>query len=102
MDVSTDRQTVRQHAAATANAEDASLWRWFSALLEERRIRWCLAADSNWLVSVDHQHLATSPSFDSAVREAKLRAEQGRAHRARAGCAVSSSNHTQHENRHTD
>jgi hypothetical protein len=87
-DDSINLQTVRQHAADTANAEDASLWRWFSALLEERRIRWCVA-NSNWLVSVDHRHLATSPSFDCAVREAKLRAEQERANRARSGRAGS-------------
>ncbi|MEX3937552.1 hypothetical protein AB4Y32_38465 [Paraburkholderia phymatum] len=87
MDGSTDLQAVRRCAAATANAEDASLWRWFSGLVEERRIRWCLA-DSDWLISVDHRHLATSSSFDPAVREAKVRLEEGRASRRSSRRAV--------------
>jgi hypothetical protein len=76
-----DFETARCAAANTANAEDASLWRWFSKLLEERRIRWCLAGDK-WLVSVDHRHVATTLDFDSAIRMAKhvveLRALTGR------------------------
>ncbi|MFM0092040.1 hypothetical protein PQR46_34665 [Paraburkholderia sediminicola] len=87
MDGSSDLQAVRQRAAAAVNAEDASLWRWFSGLLEERRIRWC-QANNNWLISVDHRHLATSPSFDSAVREAKARSEETRASRQRSRPAV--------------
>jgi hypothetical protein len=62
---------VRLNAANTANAEDAGMWRWFSDMVEERRIRWCFAHDS-WLVSVDHRHLATDRSFDQAIRVAKL------------------------------
>ena len=62
---------VRLNAANAANAEDAEMWRWFSNMVEERRIRWCFAHDS-WLVSVDHRHLATDRSFDQAIRVAKL------------------------------
>lgn len=65
-----DLNSARKAAACTANADDASLWRWFSGLLQERRIRWCLA-DDGWLVSVDHKHVATAPDFDSAIRRAK-------------------------------
>ena len=54
---------IRQLAAASANAEDAALWRWFSALFEDRRIRWC-QCHSGWLVSVDHRHVATADSFE--------------------------------------
>ncbi len=67
-------QQVRLHAAAAANAEDAALWRWFSALLEERRIRWRYAFD-NWVVNVDRMRVATEPTFDDAIRAAKDEAE---------------------------
>ncbi len=70
-----DLQKVRADAAHAANLEDAAIWRWFSPLLEERRIRWCLAGE-NWLVSVDNRHVATHRSFDCAIRMAKENAEQ--------------------------
>jgi hypothetical protein len=57
-------------AAAAVNAEDASVWRWFSALLEERRIRWRFAFDA-WIVYVDKTRLATEPTFYEAIRVAK-------------------------------
>ena len=63
-------QQVRQSAAFAANAEDADIWRWFAGLVEDRRIRWCLA-DGSWLVSVDHRHVATDESFDQAIRVAR-------------------------------
>jgi hypothetical protein len=63
-------QHIRSEAAAAVNAVDASIWRWFSALLEERRIRWRYAFD-NWTVSVDRRHVATERSFDDAIRVAK-------------------------------
>ncbi|MGU7784807.1 hypothetical protein [Burkholderia sp. PU8-34] len=68
-------QLARDQAAAAANAVDAALWRWLSALLDERRIRWCHAA-GNWLVSVDHRHVATESTFDDAIRTAKANAER--------------------------
>lgn len=61
-------------AAARANAEDAAIWRWFSALLEAGTIRWC-RSDKGWLVSVHNRHLATEVSFDNAIRAAKTRSE---------------------------
>jgi hypothetical protein len=67
-------QRTRFDAAAVANAEDASVWRWFSALLEERRIRWRYTFD-NWVVSVDRARVATEPTFDGAIRAAKDEAE---------------------------
>jgi hypothetical protein len=63
---------VRLDAANAANAEDADIWRWFSSLVEERRVRWC-CADGSWLVSVDHRHVATEKSFDLAIRAARKR-----------------------------
>lgn len=67
-------QRARDDAAAMANAQDASIWRWFSALLEERRIRWHYMFD-NWVVSVDRIRLATEATFDGAIRAAKSEAE---------------------------
>ncbi|WP_259461299.1 hypothetical protein [Paraburkholderia fungorum] len=61
---------ARYVAQRDANVEDAALWRWFSVLLDERRIRWCQSG-SGWLVSVDHRHVATHEDFDAAMRIAK-------------------------------
>lgn len=63
---------VRLQGLAVANTEDAILWRWFSLLLQDSRIRWRLA-HGNWLVSIDHRHMATEASFDEAMRAAKAR-----------------------------
>ncbi|WP_241021607.1 hypothetical protein [Burkholderia sp. Ac-20353] len=68
-------ERVRLDAAAAANAEDASIWRWFSALLEERRIRWRYMFD-RWVVNVDRTHVATEENFDAAIRAAKNAAER--------------------------
>jgi hypothetical protein len=62
----------RLQGRAVANAEDASLWRWFSLLLQDSRIRWCMA-HGRWLVSVDHRHVATEATFDEAMRAAMAR-----------------------------
>lgn len=67
-------QRARADAAALANAEDASIWRWFSALLEERRIRWRYTFD-NWVISVDRACVATEATFDGAIRAAKDEAQ---------------------------
>ncbi|CAB3753457.1 hypothetical protein BPA30113_03026 [Burkholderia paludis] len=66
----------RAAARESANAEDAALWRWFAALLDERRIRWCHSG-RGWLVSVDHRHVATGTQFDQAMRIAKENVEGG-------------------------
>lgn len=68
-------QLTRTQAAAAANEEDAGLWRWFSALIEERRIRWCFSAGL-WYVSVDNRHVASEQSFDAAIRAAQEHAER--------------------------
>jgi hypothetical protein len=78
---------VRAVAALAANAEDASIWRWFAPLLEERRIRWCCSGD-RWLVSVDNRHVATDASFDNAIRIARDVTQRSRktlSHRAAHG-----------------
>jgi hypothetical protein len=71
----------RKQAAMHADKDDASLWRWFSALYEEGRIRWCRSA-LGWLVSVDHKHLATEQDFDTAIRISRERFYSGRLNRA--------------------
>ncbi|HTH76872.1 MAG TPA: hypothetical protein VL635_20990 [Trinickia sp.] len=86
-------QRARLDAAAQANADDASLWRWFSSLLEERRIRWRYTFDS-WVVSVDRTCVASESTFDGAIRAAKEEAElrgvgQSHEHRSKAGRAPS-------------
>ncbi|MFL9895161.1 MULTISPECIES: hypothetical protein [Paraburkholderia] len=59
-------------AAKMANEDDASLWRWFSMLYDDSRIRWC-KSPHGWLVSVDHKHLSTEQDFDMAIRMARDR-----------------------------
>ncbi|MGU7782681.1 hypothetical protein [Burkholderia sp. PU8-34] len=61
---------VRMDAAAAANAEDAAIWRWFSALLEERRVRW-RQLFNRWVVNVDRFHVATEQNFYDAIRVTK-------------------------------
>ena len=68
----TNFELRRLTAAVSANQEDADLWRVFSNLYEERRIRWCNSA-RGWLVSIDNRHLATESSFDPAIRLAIAR-----------------------------
>ncbi|MGT2475112.1 hypothetical protein [Paraburkholderia terrae] len=63
---------VRLQGLAVANTEDATLWRWFSLMLQDTRIRW-RHAHGNWLVSIDHRHVATEATFDEAMRAAKAR-----------------------------
>ncbi|MBR8175878.1 hypothetical protein [Burkholderia ambifaria] len=66
---------ARMVAAATANADDASVWRWFAAMLEERRIRWRFMFDA-WVVHVDRKEVAIEPSFYEAIRSAKYESEE--------------------------
>ena len=75
------RDQVRSEAALLADKEDARLWRWFSELYEEGRIRWCRSSQG-WLVSVDHRHLATETDFDAAIRVSRERYFGGRLKRA--------------------
>ena len=66
---------VRRDAAVAANAEDAAVWRWFSALMEERRIRWRFALHI-WVVHVDRMQVATEPTFYEAIRAAREEADE--------------------------
>ncbi|WP_434668222.1 hypothetical protein P5W99_36970 [Paraburkholderia sp. A3BS-1L] len=70
-------QRERNKAAVAANADDASIWRWLSDLLEERRIKWRYSFDT-WIVIVDRKQLAAERSFDRAIRVAKVAAEKSR------------------------
>ncbi|AYQ40724.1 hypothetical protein CVS37_21865 [Burkholderia lata] len=70
-----DLREARRQAAIVANSDDAAVWRWFSSLMDDRRVRWCYARD-RWFVSVDNRHVATEPSFDSAIRSAKAAVER--------------------------
>ncbi|CAG9257338.1 hypothetical protein PUN4_280185 [Paraburkholderia unamae] len=47
-----------------------------SALLEERRIKWRYSFHT-CVVTVDRRQTATACSFDSAIRLAKIAAEEG-------------------------
>ncbi|AMR82450.1 hypothetical protein A2G96_30290 [Cupriavidus nantongensis] len=67
-------QRNRDEAAALANAEDASVWRWFSALLEDRRVRWRYMF-GYWIVCVDRMRVASELTFYDAIRVAKDVAE---------------------------
>jgi len=64
---------TRTGAATRANAEDAAVWRWFAALLDDQRIRWRVAFNL-WVVHVDTRRVATEPSFYDAIRYAKEQA----------------------------
>ena len=68
-------ERIRLEGAISANADDASIWRWFSYLLEERRIRWRFQFN-NWQVSVDRVRVAREATFDHAIRVAKAVAEE--------------------------
>jgi len=58
-------QCERKKAASGANAEDASIWRWFSGLREERRIKWRCSFNS-WIILVERKQLAAGSSSDGA------------------------------------
>lgn len=68
----TDISQVRAAAANAANAYDAAIWRWFSSVYDEGRLRWC-RSPAGWLISVDHKHLATERDFYDAIRIARER-----------------------------
>ncbi|WP_257251500.1 hypothetical protein ACJ51O_37375 (plasmid) [Burkholderia pyrrocinia] len=66
---------ARMAAAATVNADDASVWRWFAAMLEDRRIRWRFMFNA-WVVHVDRKEVAVESSFYEAIRSAKYESEE--------------------------
>ena len=61
---------VRLSAEATANRDDASLWRWYADLVEDRRIAFTCKANV-WTITLDGTSSVSQRSFDSAVREAR-------------------------------
>jgi hypothetical protein len=65
-------QGEREKAANAANAEDAAMWRWVCALVEDGRLRW-RQTERGWIVSLDYRHLATQQDFYEAIREARIR-----------------------------
>lgn len=64
-------QNERVNAASAANADDAAVWRWFAALVEERRLRW-RCAFGVWEVHVDRKRVASGRTFYDAIRHAKV------------------------------
>jgi len=65
-------QLIRMRAAATANGQDAALWRWFSDQMEDRRLS-CERFCEHWSVRLGGRELACDRSFDMAVRSAYTR-----------------------------
>ncbi|RDK09475.1 hypothetical protein [Cupriavidus lacunae] len=62
---------VQLQAAAHANEQDATLWRWFSDQMEEQTMN-CERKKGDWIICVAGRELARDPSFDLAVRAAHL------------------------------
>ncbi|VVD76497.1 hypothetical protein PHO31112_00873 [Pandoraea horticolens] len=58
-------------AAAHANEQDATLWRWFSDQMEDQTMR-CERKKGDWIICVAGRELARDPSFDLAVRAAYI------------------------------
>lgn len=61
---------AREEAALRANSDDAALWRWFSGMLEDRRITFRFESN-RWLIRIDRRHIASAPDVDSAIRAAR-------------------------------
>ena len=62
--------TSGTEAANKANSADADVWRRFSGVVDEGRLRWC-DAHGFWLLTVDYRHRVTNAPFDVSIREAK-------------------------------
>jgi hypothetical protein len=94
MNIQEKLHIVRLSAEATANRDDASLWRWYADLVEDRRISFTCKANV-WTIIVDGAWSVSQGSFDSAVREAHERHErkcfagQASATRQRVGTSTS-------------
>ncbi|CAB3804682.1 hypothetical protein [Paraburkholderia fynbosensis] len=57
----------RLKACVRANSDDAAVWRWYSDMMEDRRIE-CLCVNGNWAVKLDGREIAADRSFDRAAR----------------------------------
>lgn len=64
-----DFELIRLRAVASAQSQDAELWRWFSDQMEERCIE-CRRGDGIWSIKVSGQELGRDSSFDAAMRAA--------------------------------
>ena len=62
-------QMARLRAAERANLDDARIWRWYSDLMEDRRVS-CCWKNNCWVIGIDGCDVACSLSFDSALRSA--------------------------------
>ncbi|WP_137924920.1 hypothetical protein [Cupriavidus sp. 2SB] len=62
-------EVIRLRAAASANMQDAAMWRWYSDMMEDNRIS-CLRKDGLWSAWVDGRLLSTNRSYDVALRTA--------------------------------
>lgn len=61
--------TRRVRAGATANIQDAALWRWYADLMEDNRVA-CVRKEGTWSVWVDGRLLASDRSYDLTLRTA--------------------------------
>jgi hypothetical protein len=64
-----DLNIVRLRAASAANAVDAGVWRWYSDLMEDDRLK-CTKTTQGWAVEIDGVCAVHDRSFDCAIRRA--------------------------------
>lgn len=62
-------EVIRLRAASSANIQDATLWRWYSDMMEDNRVT-CARKDGVWSIWTDGRLVATDRSDDLAVRKA--------------------------------
>jgi hypothetical protein len=62
-------EMIRLRAAATAQGQDAQLWRWFSDRMEDRCLD-CRRHEEYWSIKISGRELARDRSFDVAIRSA--------------------------------
>ena len=60
-------EIARLNAAVNANIDDARVWRWYSDLMEDDRVR-CERTRRGWQITIDDCHTVEDESFDCAVR----------------------------------
>jgi hypothetical protein len=62
-------EMARLRAAATAQGQDARIWRWYADHMEDYRLD-CRRYQDIWSIRVAGRELARDRSFDAAVRAA--------------------------------
>jgi len=65
-------EVIRLRAAASANNQDAALWRWYSDMMEDNRVA-CARKNGVWSIWVDERLVASERSYDLSVRTAFMR-----------------------------